>query len=113
MKQESKIVDKQNGVLAANLALYLKDKGISKSELAREMGVTRQTVQVWLKKGSISRENLIKLSFFFNTSVSSLIGDSEDVNQDVNLLKQELKVLIEAIPPSHIIFLQYLKKMLS
>ncbi|EGU46161.1 hypothetical protein VII00023_15533 [Vibrio ichthyoenteri ATCC 700023] len=110
-------MDKENSALAANLVLHLKNKGLSKSELAREMSVTRQTVQVWLKKGTVSRDNLMKLSSFFNTSVSSLVGEKNAVSEmevtDANVIKQELKLLIDSVPSSHIILLQYLKKMLS
>lgn len=90
---------------------------MSKSELAREMGVTRQTVQAWLKKGSVSRENLRKLSLIFNTTTSSLLGDHEILDegelQQADIIKKELKQLIDSIPSNHIVLLQYLKKMLS
>ncbi|EHJ9984928.1 helix-turn-helix transcriptional regulator [Vibrio parahaemolyticus] len=103
-----------NLVLAKNLVFLLQTKGITKSELAREMNVTRQTVQVWLKEGTVSRENLIKLSDFFDTTVSSLVGENKNPNaEDVQLIKTEVKELIEAIPSNHVVLLQYLKKMLS
>ncbi len=112
--RESYIVNNDNLVLAKNLAFLLQTKGITKSELAREMEVTRQTVQVWLKDGTVSRENLIKLSDFFGTSLSSLVGESNNPNaEEVQLIKTEVKELVEAIPSNHVVLLQYLKKMLS
>jgi len=75
------IVDIENSILASNIDLHRKNKGISKSELAREMNVTRQTVQVWLKKGSVSRENLLKLSQYFDTSISNLVGEVDTDDQ--------------------------------
>ncbi len=112
--RESYIVNNDNLVLAKNLAFLLQTKGITKSELAREMEVTRQTVQVWLKDGTVSRENLIKLSDFFGTSLSSLVGESNNPNaEEVQLIKMEVKELVEAIPSNHVVLLQYLKKMLS
>ncbi len=112
--RESYIVNNDNLVLAKNLAFLLQTKGITKSELAREMEVTRQTVQVWLKDGTVSRENLIKLSDFFGTSLSSLVGGSNNPNaEEVQLIKTEVKELVEAIPSNHVVLLQYLKKMLS
>ncbi len=112
--RESYIVNNDNLVLAKNLAFLLQTKGITKSELAREMKVTRQTVQVWLKDGTVSRENLIQLSDFFGTSLSSLVGESDNPNaEEVRLIKTEVKELVEAIPSNHVVLLQYLKKMLS
>ncbi|ELB2105291.1 hypothetical protein HL669_23580 [Vibrio parahaemolyticus] len=56
------------------------------------MKVTRQTVQVWLKDGTGNRENLIKLSDFFGTSLFSLVGESDNSNaEEVQLIKTKLK----------------------
>ncbi len=104
-----------NSILASNLHLLLKHRGISKSELAREMEVTRQTVQAWLKTGSVSRDNLLKLSQYFKISVSALVGDDVESysSREIEVLKAEIKELIDVVPSSHIVLLQYLKKMLN
>ncbi len=104
-----------NSTLASNLRLLLKHRGISKSELAREMEVTRQTVQAWLKNGAVSRDNLMKLSQYFEISVSALVGDDVEnySSREAEILKTEIKELIDVVPSSHIVLLQYLKKMLN
>ncbi|MFM2666590.1 helix-turn-helix transcriptional regulator [Vibrio mediterranei] len=105
----------ENITLATNLALQLKQKKITKSELARDMQVTRQTVQAWLKKGSVSRENLLKLSKYFGIPISALVGEESTFQQkeEADVLKLELKERIDNVPNDHLLLLQYLKKMLS
>ncbi|HHP0467275.1 TPA: helix-turn-helix domain-containing protein [Vibrio harveyi] len=48
------------------LETCLKEKGTTKSDLAKYVGVSKQSVTRWFSKGLISKENLITAAKYFN-----------------------------------------------
>lgn len=61
-----------------NLKRLMKNKKMSKSDLARAVGVKRQTVNLWTVGNTVPKaSHLIKLSDIFNCSVDEILGHCE------------------------------------
>lgn len=57
-----------------NINAELARKGMTKTDLANQFGVSRRTVFNWLSKGKIPMETAVKLSEFFGCSIDYLLG---------------------------------------
>lgn len=69
----------------------LNDKGISKTEMARIAGVSKQAVSGWFKTGRISKESALALADAAGVSVPWLLGEA--VGEKDGLKPDEQKVL--------------------
>lgn len=74
-----------------NLKILRKEKGLSQEELAERLHVVRQTVSKWEKGLSVpDADFLIRISEIFETSVSTLLGDTVEPSADNNIVAQKL-----------------------
>lgn len=62
------------------IALLCKEKGLSQTKLADELGIERQTVSKWLtRRNQVPSEfNMLKVAERFGVSVSYLFGETDD-----------------------------------
>lgn len=68
-------------MLSENIKSLRKEKGMSQEELAEKIGVVRQTVSKWEQNLSVpDSEMLIKIADVFEVSVSSLLGETVEMN---------------------------------
>ena len=49
-------------------------RGLSTTQLAKMLGVTRKTVYNWISKGDIPQSKLEKMASFFDCSIDYLLG---------------------------------------
>lgn len=81
-------------MFSENLKNLRKQKGLSQEELAERLHVVRQTISKWEKGLSIPDANLlIRIAEIFETSVSTLLGDTVDVSEDRDLIAEKLEQL--------------------
>ncbi|HGG8933751.1 MULTISPECIES: helix-turn-helix domain-containing protein [Enterobacter] len=71
--------------------LELNAKGISKTEMAKIAGVSKQAVSGWFKTGRISKESALALADATGVSVPWLLG--EDVGEKDGLKPDEQRLL--------------------
>lgn len=77
-----------------NLRILRKEKGLSQEELAERLHVVRQTVSKWEKGLSVpDADFLIRIAEIFETSVSTLLGDTVEPSADNNIVAQKLEQL--------------------
>ena len=77
-----------------NLKNLRKQKGLSQEELAERLHVVRQTVSKWEKGLSVPDSALlIRIAEIFETSVSTLLGDTIEPSEDKNIIAQKLEQL--------------------
>lgn len=77
-----------------NLRNLRKQKGLSQEELAERLHVVRQTVSKWEKGLSVpDADLLIRIAEIFETSVSTLLGDTVEPSEDKNIIAQKLEQL--------------------
>ena len=57
-----------------NISAEMARKGLTRTSLAKQLGVDRKTVYNWLSKGKIPMDAAIKLSEFFGCSLDYLLG---------------------------------------
>jgi putative transcriptional regulator len=77
-----------------NLKNLRKQKGLSQEELAERLHVVRQTVSKWEKGLSVpDADLLIQIAEIFETSVSTLLGDTVEPSEDKNIIAQKLEQL--------------------
>lgn len=60
-----------------------KEKGITPTHAARDIGITQQAVSMWKKRGSVPKyETLKKIADYFETTIEELLNlsDSEKMN---------------------------------
>ncbi|MEA4847492.1 MAG: helix-turn-helix transcriptional regulator [Clostridiaceae bacterium] len=77
-----------------NLRNLRKQKGLSQEELAERLHIVRQTVSKWEKGLSIpDADFLIQIAEIFETSVSTLLGDTVEPSEDKNIIAQKLEQL--------------------
>lgn len=77
-----------------NLKILRKEKGLSQEELAERLHVVRQTVSKWEKGLSVpDADFLIRIAEIFETSVSTLLGDTVEPSADNNIIAQKLEQL--------------------
>ena len=85
-------------MFSENLKTFRKQKGLSQEELAERLHVVRQTISKWERGQSVpDAELLIRIAEIFDTSVSTLLGDTvqpqEQTPEDVNLISEKLEQL--------------------
>lgn len=77
-----------------NLKILRKEKGLSQEELAERLHVVRQTVSKWEKGLSVpDADLLIRIAEIFETSVSTLLGDTVEPSENNNIIAQKLEQL--------------------
>jgi putative transcriptional regulator len=81
-------------MFSENLKNLRKQKGLSQEELAERLHVVRQTISKWEKGLSIPDANLlIRIAEIFETSVSTLLGDTVEQSEDSNKVAEKLEQL--------------------
>ncbi len=81
-------------MFSENLKNLRKQKGLSQEELAERLHVVRQTVSKWEKGLSVPDANLlIRIAEIFETSVSTLLGDTTELSEDKNIIAEKLEQL--------------------
>lgn len=77
-----------------NLRNLRKQKGLSQEELAERLHVVRQTISKWEKGLSVpDADLLIRIAEIFETTVSTLLGDTVEPSEDKNIIAQKLEQL--------------------
>lgn len=77
-----------------NLKNLRTQRGLSQEELAERLHVVRQTVSKWEKGLSVpDADLLIRIAEIFETSVSTLLGDTVEPPEDKNIIAQKLELL--------------------
>ena len=75
-----------------NLDNLIEEKGLSRNELSKRVGIAQSTISSWYNRGyeNISLKNLIKLSDYFNISLDELVfGKSNKEIQKLNNCYEE------------------------
>lgn len=81
-------------MFSENLKNLRKQKGLSQEELAERLHVVRQTVSKWEKGLSVPDSALlIRIAEIFETSVSTLLGDTIEPSADKNIIAEKLEQL--------------------
>lgn len=84
-------------MLNENIKSYRKKNGLSQEDLAEKLNVVRQTVSKWETGLSVpDAEMLIRLAEVLNTSVNSLLGETEESEPEkisLTELSQKLELL--------------------
>lgn len=78
-------------LVAQRLNEIIDTKRITKSDLARIAGVSRQSVNGWFTRGSISKEAAAKISSAVGVSLAWLLG--EEAEDQVSLTSDERKLI--------------------
>lgn len=84
-------------LLAKKLTGLIQQSGMSKSEIARQLGMARQTVQGWTTRGKISKEKLKELCELLGVAINVVL-DEPDLDQEQQNTKERLKKIIDQIP---------------
>lgn len=85
-------------MLNSNLKNLRKSKGLSQEELATKLNVVRQTISKWEKGISVpDSEMLIMIAEELDTTVSTLLGETVESNEDTELksIASKLELLNE------------------
>ncbi|MGL5386682.1 MAG: helix-turn-helix domain-containing protein [Serratia sp. (in: enterobacteria)] len=69
--------------IAARLYQLMNETGVNKSGLARICGVSPQAAGRWFTKGKMSKDSALKISEAFGVSLTWLLSDAEDVDDQV------------------------------
>lgn len=81
-------------MFSENLRKLRKQNGLSQDELAERLHVVRQTVSKWEKGLSVPDAHLlILIAQIFDISVSELLGDTMETQEDKNVIAQKLEQL--------------------
>ncbi|NLN47730.1 MAG: helix-turn-helix domain-containing protein [Clostridiales bacterium] len=81
-------------MFSENLKNLRKEKGLSQEELAERLHIVRQTISKWEKGLSVpDADILIRIAEIFETSVSTLLGDTVVASNDRNIVAQKLEQL--------------------
>jgi CheY-like chemotaxis protein len=85
-----------------NLEFLLEDKGIKQSQLARDTGISKQTISDWLNKDSlINIQQAFKLTRYFKITVENLFMTNL---KSVNLENSDEVTFVNMIPtPFHVL----------
>jgi transcriptional regulator with XRE-family HTH domain len=78
--------------IGKRLKEILKEKGISQSELANKMGVSKQMISSMMSKESITTDTLENLLKSLNISISYFFNDNASTNSDAT---KELEALVK------------------
>lgn len=76
----------------------LNDRGMSKSEMAKIAGVSRQAVNAWFVKGNISRNSAISIAEAAGVSLEWLYGEEVDERQGLRKNEKELLDIFNQLP---------------
>ena len=78
-----------------NLILkYRKQKKLSQEDLAKEIGVTRQTISKWeLNETSPDLKQAVKLAEIFDVSINDLIKDKKDIFENKETMRASKLIL--------------------
>ncbi len=77
-----------------NLKRLRRQKGLSQEELAIRLHVVRQTISKWEKGLSIPDAHLlIRIAEIFEVSVSSLLGEEIETEENKNIVAEKLEQL--------------------
>ena len=81
-------------MFSKNLKILRRQKGLSQEELAERLNVVRQTISKWEKGLSVpDADLLIRIADIFETSVSTLLGETIETSEDKNTIAQKLEQL--------------------
>lgn len=81
-----------------NLKILHKQKGMSKEVLAQQLNVVRQTISKWEKGLSVpDAAMLIRIANLFDTSVSELLGNKIEQNENASEITSQLALLNEQL----------------
>lgn len=80
-----------------NLKLIRENIGLTKSQLAKKMGVNQSTVSRWESgKMGITIDNAYELSLILGVSLPQLVGKNiDDINDNINRKYQYTKVIYD------------------
>lgn len=85
-------------MLSENLKTIRKNKGFSQEELAARINVVRQTVSKWEKGLSVpDSELLVKIAEVLDVSVSELLGERIEKEEDKNDIAEQLMKINEQL----------------
>ena len=98
--------------MANKIKELISQSGKSKSQIARELGVARQTVQSWVVRGSISKSKLVEFCVLTGVSVHTVL-DEQDLYSDALEVKIRLKGIIDNIPENRIDVLEAIELLLT
>ncbi len=81
-----------------NLKILHKQKGMPKEVLAQQLNVVRQTISKWEKGLSVpDAAMLIRIANLFDTSVSELLGNKIEQNENASEITSQLALLNEQL----------------
>ncbi len=70
-----------------------KEKGITPTHAARDIGITQQAVSMWKKRGSIPKyEILKKIADYFEVRVEDLLGFQEERQKEMALAMDRIQL---------------------
>ncbi len=70
-----------------------KEKGITPTHAARDIGITQQAVSMWKKRGSIPKyETLKKIADYFEVRVEDLLGFQEERQKEMALAMDRIQL---------------------
>ena len=85
-------------MLKDNLRTLRKQKGMSQEILAQQLNVVRQTVSKWEKGLSVpDADMLMRIADLFDTSVSELLGNKIEQEENVSDIAVQLALLNEQL----------------
>lgn len=70
-----------------NLTKKIKEQGITKTKLAKEVGIPESTIRMWEKGSEPTIDKVIKISRYFAIPIAELLGIEEHYKNDDELLE--------------------------
>ena len=70
-----------------NLTKKIKEQGITKTKLAKEVGIPESTIRMWEKGSEPTIDKVIKISRYFAVPIAELLGIEEHYENDDELLE--------------------------
>lgn len=70
-----------------NLNNLLKQKGITKTELSRKIGISEGSIRSWERGTEPTVDKVIKISEYFTIPIAELLGIQEHYENDAELLE--------------------------
>lgn len=70
-----------------NLTKKIKEQGITKTKLAKEVGIPESTIRMWEKGSEPTIDKVIKISRYFAIPIAELLGIEEHYENDDELLE--------------------------
>jgi transcriptional regulator with XRE-family HTH domain len=90
-------IKKANPNLIARLN-ELNEKGLSKSEMARIAGVSKQAVTGWFRTGTMSKNSALAIAEATGISVAWLLGENVEENSGLTPNEAEMLQLYRQLP---------------